>query len=292
MFSIALKQAEQYPTYILNDTEAQARLEVVPERGGLIAGWRIQGQDLLYMDAERFANPELSVRGGVPILFPICGNLPDDTYSYNGKSYRLKQHGFARDLPWEVLDRQTQDGAALTLALKSNEKTRVVYPFDFELVFTYRLKGNRLAIEQRYTNHSNKVMPFSAGLHPYFWSKQKEQLSFEIPAKQYRDRDADAPQPFNGRFDLTREEIDVALLPLERDWAAIANQRQRYKIVMTYSDFYSLLVFWTVSGKDYCCLEPWSAPRNALNTGEQLSTLGPGASCEARVELSVSYLSS
>jgi len=290
VFAIALKQSDRYQTYILTDTEAQARAEVVPERGGTIISWRIQGQDLLYLDAERFANPELSIRGGVPILFPICGNLPNNTYSYNGKSYHLKQHGFARDLPWEVQDRQTDDGAALTLALSSSEKTRAVYPFDFELVFTYRLRGNRLRIEQRFTNCSSRVMPFSAGLHPYFWSADKQQLDFDIPAAHYRTREADTTQPFNGRFDFESEEIDVALYPLSRSWASLSNQRQRHKITLTYSDFYTVLVFWTVKGKDYCCLEPWSAPRNALNTGEQLATLGPGASCEARVEFCLSYL--
>ncbi|NES72254.1 MAG: aldose epimerase, partial [Okeania sp. SIO2D1] len=57
MFDIALKQ-DNYTTYILQDRESQARLEVVPDRGGLITSWRIQGQDILYMNRERFANPE------------------------------------------------------------------------------------------------------------------------------------------------------------------------------------------------------------------------------------------
>ncbi|NJL01468.1 MAG: aldose epimerase [Spirulinaceae cyanobacterium SM2_1_0] len=290
MFAIALKQAEQYQAYILTDSEAQARVEVVPERGGMITSWRIQGQELLYMDSERFANADLSVRGGVPVLFPICGNLSDDTYSYNGKSYKLKQHGFARELPWQVRDRQTEDSAAVTLALTSSEKTRIVYPFDFELVFTYRLQGNRLIIEQHFTNRSDIVMPFSVGLHPYFRSTDKSHLSLDIPAQQYREPGAERAQPFDGHFDFEREEIDVALMPINRRWASLTNQRQRHKIAITYSDLYSLLVFWTVKGKDYCCLEPWSAPRNALNTGEQLSTLGPGSSCEARVEMAVSYM--
>ncbi|HEY9597003.1 MAG TPA: aldose epimerase, partial [Cyanophyceae cyanobacterium] len=90
MFAIAI-QKKQYETYILTDESAQAQLEVVPERGGIITQWSLQGQDILYLDAERFANPTLSVRGGIPILFPICGNLPDNTYRYKGQSYQLKQ---------------------------------------------------------------------------------------------------------------------------------------------------------------------------------------------------------
>jgi len=48
-------QQQQYKIYILSDS-AQSRLEVVPERDGIITSWRIQSE-LLYLDAERFANP-------------------------------------------------------------------------------------------------------------------------------------------------------------------------------------------------------------------------------------------
>ena len=33
-----------------------------------------------------------------PVLFPIVGRLPQDTYTYLGQSYQLPQHGFARGL--------------------------------------------------------------------------------------------------------------------------------------------------------------------------------------------------
>jgi len=64
---------------------------VVPERDGIITSWRIQSQELLYLDAERFANPDLTVRVEFH-LFPICGNLSDNTYTYDGQQYTLKQH--------------------------------------------------------------------------------------------------------------------------------------------------------------------------------------------------------
>jgi galactose mutarotase-like enzyme len=43
MFAIALQQ-QQYKTYVLTDDAAQSRLEVVPERGGIITSWRVQGK--------------------------------------------------------------------------------------------------------------------------------------------------------------------------------------------------------------------------------------------------------
>jgi galactose mutarotase-like enzyme len=132
VFAIAVEQ-QQYKTYILSDQLAQSRLSVVPDRGGIITSWQLRGQEILYLDRDRFANPELSIRGGVPILFPICGNLPDNRYTYSGETYTLKQHGFARDLPWQVVDRITHDRVGITLALTSSPQTRSLYPFDFEV---------------------------------------------------------------------------------------------------------------------------------------------------------------
>lgn len=289
MFTIALKQ-EQYLTYIISDPKSHSRLEVVPERGGIITNWRIQGQDILYLDESRFANPDLSVRGGIPILFPICGNLPDNLYTYNGKKYTLKQHGFARDLPWEVTQQDTQeDSASITLTLTSNKKTRTVYPFDFQLIFKYILAGKKLTIHQTYTNNSQQPMPFSTGLHPYFWVREKTNLAFAIPATQYQDQNTKEIHTFTGDFfDLNAEEIDVAFSPLSSNWTSFTDHQRRLQVKINYSEIYSTVVFWTVQGKEYVCLEPWSAPRNAMNTGENLTTLEPGTSKEAVVEMLVS----
>ena len=75
------------------------RLRIIPERGGLVSGWSCGGREILYFDQDRYADPSKSIRGGIPVLFPICGNLPGDVLPVDGVDYPLKQHGFARDLP-------------------------------------------------------------------------------------------------------------------------------------------------------------------------------------------------
>lgn len=288
MFAIAQEQ-QQYTTYVLTDAAAQSRLEVVPERGGIITRWQVKEQDLLYLDAERFANPELSVRGGIPILFPICGNLPGNAYTHNGQTYTLKQHGFARDLPWQVADQETQDAVAITLVLESSDRTREVYPFDFHLKFTYRLRNNSLELHQTYTNRSAVPMPFSTGLHPYFAVSDKKQLQFDIPATRYQDHISQSMQSFSGNFDFEQDEIDVAFRDVSRPFATVVDPTRKTQLTIDYDLVYSTLVFWTIKGKDYYCLEPWTAPRNALNTGETLIQLEPGASLETLVGLTVAF---
>jgi galactose mutarotase-like enzyme len=285
------RQQKQYETYILTDEQAQSRLEVVPERGGIITQWSLQEQDILYLDRDRFADPNLSVRGGIPLLFPICGNLPNNTYTHQGQQYQLKQHGFARDLPWKVTasSEATQNPVSLTLVLDSNDQTRSLYPFDFQLAFTYQIKDNTLEIQQRYTNHSNEPMPFSSGLHPYFLTSDKTQLEFEIPASEYQDQITKEIHQFSGSFDLSRDELDLVFPQITERSASVTDKGRACKIALGYSDLYSTLVFWTVKGKDFYCLEPWSAPRNALNTGEHLSELPPGGSYEASFSITVTF---
>ncbi|NEP44786.1 MAG: hypothetical protein F6K35_38455 [Okeania sp. SIO2H7] len=49
------------------------------------------------------------------------------------------------------------------------------------------------------------------------------------------------------------------------------------------------MVFWTVKGKDYFCLEPWTYPINSLNMGDRLLDLEPGASTMMLVRLIATF---
>ena len=93
-------------------------------------------------------------RGGIPILFHLCVALADGEYRLAGKVYQMKDHGFARNLPWRITAADTNGRAALSLQLNSDAGTREVYPYDFEVRFTCVLRSNQLTIEQEYRNLS------------------------------------------------------------------------------------------------------------------------------------------
>jgi galactose mutarotase-like enzyme len=286
MFSVNRTQ-HQFLTYTLTDEDAGSSIEVVPERGGIITRWRIGGQNILYLDEERFADTSLSIRGGIPILFPICGGLPDNQFYYGGKTYSLKQHGFARDRAWKVIGQDASDRAELTIELESDDATRQVYPFDFRLLFTYRLQGNTLTLHQRFENRSNERMPFSIGFHPYLQVIDKSQLNFEIPATAYLDQRTRECYPYDGSFDFSLDEIDHAFTEITRHSASFSDRSTGKRIIVSYDDLFTTLVVWTIKGKDYLCVEPWSGPRNALNTGEQIKYVEPNSVREAIVQIRV-----
>ena len=288
MFSVTTEQ-RQYATVVLRDEATQTQLDVVPERGGIATRWAIADAEIFYLDTERFANPEMSVRGGNPILFPICGNLPDDTYSLDGKTYQLKQHGFARTLPWQVVEQSTDGHASVTLMLESNADTRSHYPFDCQLRFTYTLEGNTLTLLQQVINQSDASMPCGIGLHPYFHVSDKDQLQFDIPSKAFQTKSGE-PFDFSGDFDFSQDEIDVLFADLSAQVTTVTDPVKRTKLAIAFSDPYSVLVFWTIKGKEFYCLEPWSTPRNAMNTGDRLTHIAPGSQFETSVRFSVSSL--
>jgi galactose mutarotase-like enzyme len=288
MYNIAIEQ-KQYQTYILADRTAKSEIEVVPERGGIVTRWHIDGKEVFYLDTERFTHPELSVRGGNPILFPLCGNLPDNTYTVDGKVYTIKQHGFARELPWSVKTQSAEGKASLTVVLASNTETKAVYPFDFEIAFTYELQGNKLVVRQEYKNLSATPMPFSAGFHPYFLCGDKAQIEVEIPSKEYQDNKTKATHTFDNKFDFNQDEIDFVFDGLTSNNATVTDNDRKLKLHLEYSDFSTHIVFWTVKGKEFYCLEPWSATRNAFNTGDNLTILAPGETCTASIALTATF---
>jgi len=289
MYKVSSEQ-KQYHTYTLSDESTASQIEVVPERGGIITSWKIQGQEIFYLDTERFTHPDLSVRGGNPILFPLCGNLPDNTYKVDGKDYQIKQHGFARELPWTATTQSTDDGASLTVELSSNDDTKAVYPFDFHVAFTYVLKGNTLEIRQEYKNLSSTPMPFSSGFHPYFLSPDKNQIEVDIPSVSYEDNRTKANIDFEGKFDFEQDEIDAVFGNLSSRSTSVIDHSRNLKIDISYDDFYTYLVFWTVKGKDFYCLEPWSAARNSLNTKKALTVLAPDAVQNTVVRITANVL--
>ncbi len=275
----------QNQPYILSDETTQSMVVVVPKRGGIVTDWRTQDQKIFYMDKERFADPSLSVRGGIPLLFPICGNLPEDTYTLDGESYKLKQHGFARTLPWEVTQQSTENGASITVTLRSSDETRAVYPFHFELNYTYILRGNTLEMRYSHTNLSQKPMPFSTGIHPYFAAADKSKLEFDLPSNEYKLKGEPNVNTFSGEFDFNAEEIDWAFVNLSKQPAVVTDKSRNLKLTINYDSNYSTLVFWTVKGKDFYCLEPWTGPRNAMNTGEHLLIAEPGKTVETVISM-------
>ena len=101
-----------------------------------------------------------------PILFPFVGSLKDKCYTYEGKTYSMGQHGFARDMEHALL---SKTDTTIYFELASTEETMEKYPFSFLLSLGYELVGNELKVIWKVTNNAtDKTLHFSIGAHPAF----------------------------------------------------------------------------------------------------------------------------
>lgn len=100
-----------------------------------------------------------------PVLFPVVGQVSGGTYKYNGVEYKMSQHGFARDMDFELVE---STDSSCTFLLKSNEETKEKYPFDFELRLGYELTDKGIEVIWDVKNTDEKSLEFSIGAHPGF----------------------------------------------------------------------------------------------------------------------------
>jgi galactose mutarotase-like enzyme len=255
-------------TLRLDDEATGSAVHLAPARGGMVTRFSVGDAPVLFLDASTLRDPSKSVRGGIPVLFPIAGKLPGGSYEVAGQKYAMKQHGFARELPWTVVDESTGDGASVTLALDATEATRAVYPFEFSLRYTYRLRGGALAVEQSFENRGDAPMPIQPGLHPYFFvpDATKAEARVETDATRAYDNrtghEVPAPQPIA----LAGQEVDLFLLD-HRPRETVLHRPGLRAVRVAFGDDQRVLVVWTLPGRDFVCVEPWRTTAGALASG-------------------------
>jgi len=277
---------DTYRIYELAEAATDSVVRICPERGGIVIGCRLHGEELLYLDRATFLDPKANIRGGVPVLFPICGQLVEGRYEWEGAVYSMRNHGVARTAAWEVESQRDDGEASLTLVLRSNDEMRAAYPFDFELRFEYRLKDGKLAILQTYANRSGRPMPVQAGFHPYFATGDGKKLVYRSDATQYLDYNDGAVKPFTGAIDLGGLKESVALLDARTPTITFP-LGDKGNVRLDYSRQFRTVVLWSVEGKPFICVEPWTAPNEALNRKEGLLMVEPGE--ELQLELAFSF---
>jgi galactose mutarotase-like enzyme len=205
-----------------------------------------------------------------PNLFPIVGRLAGDTLYHHGQSYRLTQHGFARDLPFKWIDRSP---TGCVLALSDDEITRTKYPFAFRFEVAFAAHENCLTITYTVHNTGAEMLPASMGAHPAFrWPLQPDlpkeaySLVFETaetaPLRSVADgllTEANRPSPIkNGNLGLHDALFtdDALILPAPNSrWVHYTAERGP-SLTLGWDGF-SQLGLWSKPGADFLCIEPW-----------------------------------
>jgi galactose mutarotase-like enzyme len=273
-------------TVVLESTPGDARVVVAPSRGGMVTRFDVGGAPVMFLDVASLVDETKNVRGGNPVLFPSPGPLAGDRFMRDGRSGSMKQHGFARQRAWSVVGDASR--AEVTLELASDDATRAQYPWDFVTRIRYALAGTTLAIETRIENTGSSPMPFALGFHPYFHVPDADKARARIPTNATRayDNVTKTVVDVKGPIDLTVKEVDLHLF--DHGGPSATLDRGNDRIVVTGDAAFGRWVVWTLAGKDFVCLEPWTAGGDALNTGEKLLTLAPGEAKTLAVSVTLS----
>lgn len=268
-------------------TAGQAVAEVAPSRGGIVTRFAVGDDEVLYLDPRTLADKTEKVRGGIPVLFPIAGKLEGDRYQAQGRSYPMRQHGLARQAPWSVVN---VEAAHLTMEFRSDAATRASFPFEFSYRITVdvgRAGFRSLALETVVENLGTQPMPLHTGLHPYFLvpERDKDRFTVDVTAGTAYDNISGQTRPFDGNLNFDAE-LDLHLSDVSGTEATlhVPGKLPRH---LSFTGFYSQIVFWTLTVKDFVCVEPWSGPGNALNSGIGLITLEPGETAEGEFIVSI-----
>lgn len=242
-----------------------------------------------------------------PVLFPFVGKVKGGVYEFQGKTYPMDKHGFARDAVFEEI---TRTDSSVTFRLESGEENRAKYPFSFQLDISYRLEDQSLVNEYIVRNVGTGVMPFSIGAHPAFKCPQdpsEKRSEYRLVFNREEDIDTHLLNEegfFNGE---TRKALKGNSLPISDelfdDDALVFKSLNSTNVVLESGDNrwlkfhyqgFPYLGIWSMSRESpFVCIEPWFGLADHANHDgdiekkEGVRFINPGESfvCDYRVEV-------
>ncbi|MBL7699422.1 MAG: aldose 1-epimerase family protein [Chitinophagaceae bacterium] len=220
-----------------------------------------------------------------PILFPIVGQLKQNTYFYKNKAYILTRHGFARDMEFTIT---AQSDQSATFTLTDDENTLRNFPFPFILDVTYSLDADTVHVKYRVANKGENNMFFSIGAHPAFrvpLDKKRQYDDYYFEFEQIEDgyrwqvssEGLIEPNtiPFlinTNKLPITRELFRndaVVFKYLNSGKVTLKSNKSKYGVEVSYPGF-PFIGLWAAPGADFVCIEPWCGIADSTTSKQEL----------------------
>lgn len=231
-------------------------------------------------------NPEYWNRHA-PILFPIVGRLINNTYFVDGVPYELPQHGFARDMTFDIIH---QEANKISFSIQANEETLTKYPFRFTLIVTYTLEENKVAVNYKVVNTDDKDIYFSIGAHPGFTCPINENEAFEDYYFSFAEKEAMETYVLEGPYRKPNKEVLQEptnklpiSVPLFKDDAIILENMKKNEVsirsaktdkyITVQFDGFPYVGLWSKpEGAPFVCIEPWYGIADAIGESVELKS--------------------
>lgn len=157
---------------LLRLTSGPLELELVPQLGGSIAGFRHRaGQEIVNIFRGLDRAPETVLEAASFPLVPYCNRIRDGCFSFRGRRVTLATnmagdpsplHGQGWLSAWEV-EKASESEAELLFLHDAGE-----WPWRYEARQSFGLEPADLTIRLACRNLSDEPMPCGLGQHPYF----------------------------------------------------------------------------------------------------------------------------
>ncbi|MGL5312686.1 MAG: aldose 1-epimerase family protein [Peptostreptococcaceae bacterium] len=220
-----------------------------------------------------------------PVLFPIVGRLNNNETYINGEKYEMSQHGFARDMEFELVNK-TDDSIEFTL--QYNEDTLKKYPYKFKLNIMYTLKDSTVDVTWKVKNLDDKEMLFGIGAHPAFNVPFNKEDSLEDYYLTFKCEEEVKQYTLNGPYvdeikEINKvENIDVApeifiedaMIYSGVEEVAINSRKSEDKISVSFKNF-PYVGIWSPYKKEdntiapFVCIEPWYGIADEMNSNKK-----------------------
>lgn len=238
------------------------------------------------------------------LLLPWPNRVRDGKYEFDGETRQLAiteprtgnaTHGFARLMPWTVLDR---DAASIRLGLRLFPQ--LGYPHVLDLTVSYALGEAGLEVEVSAVNVGSGVAPYGMGAHPYLTLGEGtvDEAVLEVPAAEWAPVDEQmipiGRRPVEGTEYDFREGRRIGSTVLDTPYTALRRDDDGLvRVRLRTADGSRGVELWGASGVEWLqvftgdtlpepyrragiAVEPMSCPPNAFATGEHLVRLAPG----------------
>ena len=250
-------------------------LEVeVTEEGAELRSIKCHGKEYLYQG-------DYTWKRRSPILFPWAGRLRNLEYTYDGVTYHMGQHGFARDMTFTVVEKEED---RVKMMIESNDSTLTIYPREFKFFVEYKVEGNSLSSRMIVDNTGDKEMTYGIGIHPGFIMEDSDALVYIDSG----DEDAiilDAngkrvgEERMEDKLPLSFFSDNTTLIVPSANKAVVKGKDREVEIKLTH---FKNLVVWRSGNDPYLCLEAWDnlpskeGEEENFNTRGNVQRLAPG----------------
>ncbi len=228
--------------------------------------------------------------GRAPVLFPIVGALRKGKTHIENEVYKMKQHGFARTMEFEIINTQSD---SVSLELNSNDETKKFYPYDFNLVVSYTLCDKGITTKFAVKNQSACKMYFCIGGHPAYNIPLDKNEKFEDYDIVFETAENTACPKINldealiDFSDISYTLKNERTIPLRHDLfykdalvfenlnsssVSLVSKVSKKALTMDFSQFKMLGIWSATNDGPYVALEPWIGCATTMDESDQFTS--------------------